>query len=435
MSQTAPRALAAYAALSLPLAMAALPVYVQVPKLYGETLGLGLAATGMLLLAARLVDAVQDPFFGWLSDLIAGRRLLGLPGRAAMTAIAVPPLGLGMVGLFAPPGLAGVALGAWFFVALLLVYSAYSALNIAYYGWGADISAAYHERTRISLAREAAALVGVLIAAALPAALATRFGTEQGYALFAVVLLPVLGVCAWITLRHAPRGRPAGGARPSPLRAALADRVFRRFLLVFVLNGIAAAIPASLVLFFIDDVVGASHLTPAFLAIYFLAGALGMPVWLKLARDVSKSAAWLASMALGLAAFVWAYALAPGDIVAYGLVCLLSGLSLGADLGLPPALVADLADRGARDGARPATGGYYGVWNLVNKANFALAAGIALPLLDRLGYRPEADDGSGLGALALVYALLPCALKLAAGTALLALPLEPRALVRAPARA
>jgi len=60
--------LAAYGILGFPLAMAALPIYVHVPKFYADTLGLSLASVGALLLAARFLDAVQDPILGWWSD-------------------------------------------------------------------------------------------------------------------------------------------------------------------------------------------------------------------------------------------------------------------------------------------------------------------------------------------------------------------------------
>ena len=66
------RALAAYAAAGLPLAAAALPVYVHAPKFYAE-LGLDLALIGVLLLAVRVLDAVSDPLLGLLADRIPAR--------------------------------------------------------------------------------------------------------------------------------------------------------------------------------------------------------------------------------------------------------------------------------------------------------------------------------------------------------------------------
>jgi len=65
------------------------------------------------------------------------------------------------------------------------------------------------------------------------------------------------------------------------------------------------------------------------------------------------------------------------------------------------------------------TGSYFGLWTLATKLNLALAAGIALPLLEALGYKRGRRDATALTALAIVCALVPCVLKLGAGVALL----------------
>ena len=44
------------------------------------------------------------------------------------------------------------------------------------------------------------------------------------------------------------------------------------------------------------------------------------------------------ALALALLVFAWAGLLGPGDTWAYGLICVLSGFALGADLALPPSL-------------------------------------------------------------------------------------------------
>jgi Na+/melibiose symporter-like transporter len=97
-----------------------------------------------------------------------------------------------------------------------------------------------------------------------------------------------------------------------------------------------------------------------------------------------------------------------GDIAVFAVICLVSGLALGADLTLPAAIAADLGERQGQAGA------CFGLWNLVAKLNLALAAGLALPLLDLLDYRPGGADG--LDALSFAYVLLPLGFKaLAAG--------------------
>ena len=179
---------------------------------------------------------------------------------------------------------------------------------------------------------------------------------------------------------------------------------------------IAAAIPATLVLFFIADVLDAEAQQGVFLALYFIAGAAGMPLWVKLSARIGKPLAWLAAMGVAIAAFVWASRLGGGDTTAFAIICVLSGVALGADLALPPSLLADVI---GRRGSMAGAGSYFGLWTLATKLNLALAAGIALPLLAALGYRPGGRDATALTALAIVYAFVPCVLKLGAGAALL----------------
>lgn len=138
-------------------------------------------------------------------------------------------------------------------------------------------------------------------------------------------------------------------------------------------------------------------------------------MWTALAARVGKTVAWAASMIVAVAAFVWAALLGPGDVVPFAIVCVMSGAALGADLALPPSILADVI---GRRGAMRSTGAYFGVWTLVTKLNLALAAGIALPLIEGLGYSPGARDATATLALAIVYAAVPCALKLAALAAL-----------------
>lgn len=116
-------------------------------------------------------------------------------------------------------------------------------------------------------------------------------------------------------------------------------------------------------------------------------------------------------MLLAIAAFGGAWTLGAGDAPLFMALCIGSGIALGADLALPPALLAGLIAR--RDEPLPA-GGSFGVWTFVTKLNLALAAGVALPALALLGYRPGEQGDEARAALTAVYALLPLLLKAAA---------------------
>lgn len=389
----------AYGLLGLPLAFAALPIYVHVPRFYAETAGLPLALLGFILLGARLLDAGIDPWLGWLADRLPRRRML---------AVALPPFAIGFVALLNPPASGA---GLWLLAALAVTYLGFSAATVAYQAWGADLGADSAERTRLTAAREGCGLLGVVLAAALPGLIGASL--NEGIARLAWILPPLLLVAALVALLGNGRGRPVVAA-PAPLapalRRVLADGAFRRLLMVFVANGIASALPATLFLFFVADVLGLEGASGGLLALYFVAGAASLPLWVRLAARHGRVVAWLAAMALAIVAFAGAGLLGPGQLWPFALICLASGLALGADLALPAAIAADLGERQGQAGA------CFGVWNFVAKLNLALAAGLALPLLAALGYVP--GSGQGQAALTVAYAVFPLACKALAASLL-----------------
>lgn len=418
------RQLAAYAAFAVPLAMAALPVYVHVPKLYGDALGVPLAVVGAVLLLSRLFDAFLDPLLGYFSD-----RCASLPaGRGFPIILGLPFLAVGFVALFHPPAAGVTILAIWLGASLVITYVGFSMASISYLALGAELSADYHQRTRVTATRGAFGLFGVLVAASAPLMLAGHAEAE-GLAFFSIVFLPILAIAAAITLRIARRQAPApakwGGKAFASIMMPLRNPQFRWLVAVFVVSGIAGAVPSTLILFFVQDVLGRPDLPGYFLALYFVAAAGGMPIWIAASRSLGKKRVWACAMLVAIAAFIWAYFLGPGDVVAFSMVCALSGIAYGAELAIPASMLADVVDQDADpERARP-DGVYFGLWQMMEKINLALAAGIALPLLGLLGYQPGKEQPES-GALSVTYALLPCGIKLIAALLLLMAPLDGR---------
>ncbi len=404
-----------YGLFGLPLALVALPVYVMVPQLYAGSLGISLATVGAVLLATRVLDAFIDPLLGrWIDRAQHGH------GYAGFVLLALPLLLAGFVALFHPPALGSVALVAWFGASLVLVYLGYSIATIAHNSWGARLTQQRGERARLTAVREGCALAGVVLAAVLPAV-----GGLGALSFAFAVLLLATAALLW---QRAPRSTPAGtsaarfGTDEPHWLAPLAGRRFRWLFAVFAVNGIAAAIPATLFLFFASDRLQLPQYAATFLTLYFVAAALALPLWSRLAARIGEARAWLAAIVLAIVAFAWTATLNTGDLLPFALVCIVTGAALGADLALPPALLAGVIGEAGDAGARE--GSYFGLWSWMTKMNLALAAGIALPLLGWLGYTPGSADAGGLAALTVAYALLPCVLKAGAGLLLWKAPLR-----------
>ena len=393
--------LMAYAALGLPLAMAMLPIYMISPKFYGDGLGIDLAALGAILFLTRLFDTVQDPFLGRVVDAFQRKR----SGWLLLMAVSGMVLGLGFVLLFTPPQWSQVGLIAWLAMCLLLVYFAHSLLSICYLTWGARLTDDVTQRSRVTAWREAFGLVGVVVASVLPTFWVADWGPRQGYQVFAWVFVAVLLVGLIITLRWAPTPHVSVAEVLQGWRSALKPPAVRLVMWFYLFNAISVAIPATLVLFFIDDVVQAPQQAGMFLGIYFLAGMLTLPLWVALSDRIGKARAWALGSVFAGCSLVFSGWVGSGDVMAYSLICLMAGTALGADVALPPAMLADAIP----EKNRKSTGLYFGIWVLISKFALALAAGLSLPSLKLFGYVPGQFQTTA--ALTALYVCLPIVFK------------------------
>lgn len=406
--RAAPAGLWPWSAFAATLAAAGLPIYIHAPKVYVDQYGVSLAALGTTLFLLRLVDFAQDPFFGWLTERLRHR-------RAAAVAAAVAVMAAAMLGLFAvsPP----VAPLAWFALTLTVLFSAFSFLTVTFYAEGVGRAGRLGPGGHLRLAswREGGALLGVCLAAVAPAALAA--GTDRPFAAFAL-LFAAACVLAWAAMRREWGAAALPGA--AGFRVVLADLVARRLLLLALVNATPVAVTSTLFLFFVESRLAAPGWEGPLLLLFFLAAALSAPLWGRAAARFGAKRSLLAGMALSVVSFGFAAGLGAGDLWPFAAICLASGAALGADMTLLPAIFARRLERVA-----PNAGQAFGLWSFVSKFTLAFAAVMLLPLLQAAGFAPGADNPPrALAALTALYALVPCALKLAAVALLAATPLQ-----------
>jgi len=399
----APRAgLAGWSLFAALIAMAGLPIYIHAPKFYVDSYGLSLAALGGVLALLRLFDVVQDPVLGWLAE--AGRKR-----RALWVALAAALMALSMYGLFAvtPP----VAPLLWFAVTLSGLFTAFSFLTITFYAEGVAKAATLGQNGHLRLAgwREGGSLAGVCIAAVAPVALLAL--TDAPFTAFAI-LFAALAAIATLAMRHEWTGQGTSLANPlHAFRPALADPLARRLLLIALLNAAPVAVTSTLFLFFVESRLGAAGMEGPLLLLFFLSAALSTPLWSRAAQRHGAKRVLLGGMALAIASFLWAATLITGDTAAFAIICAASGAALGADMVLLPALFARRLGQIGQGGEAAA----FGLWSFVSKLSLALAAATLLPALQAAGFTPGAANApNALFALSVLYALVPCALKVLA---------------------
>jgi Na+/melibiose symporter-like transporter len=410
--------IALYALPALPLAALTLPLYSFIPIFYAEALGLSLASLGLVLFLVRLFDAINDPLIGWMSDRFRNRLTASFGRRRSWFVAAIPLVMLGVWNLFWPPVDASVAyVGLW----TLVLSVGYTCAILPFTAWGAELLTSYEGRSRVAGWREGLTLVGTLVAISVPFSLGwADAGAFHGFALLAVIIVVTLPIFALLAVTFAPEPVERSHTRVSlgdGLGHMRRNRPFLRLLLAFFLNGFGNSIAATLFLLYCAQRLDLEELRGPLIFVYFLSGIIGVPFWSALARRTSKHRAWCIAMIFAAIVFCPAPFLPPGSAFAFGLICVFSGLALGADLMLPAAIQADVIDIDTASSGEQRSGTYFALWSLVTKLSLALTVILVLPLLEYVGFSADPAKTStsvGLTLLGFLYGWGPIALKLPA---------------------
>jgi GPH family glycoside/pentoside/hexuronide:cation symporter len=427
-------ALFAYALPAVPLAAIALPLYVLVPTFYADHLGISLAAIGTVLLLIRLFDAASDPVIGWLSDRVSPKS----GRRRTVFLLSLPLTALSALMVFWPPESAGTGYLAFWGILLSI---GYTATLLPYTAWGAELSTDYRGRSLVSAFREGATLIGTLIAIVLPFAVGMdRIDGFHGLAAVALLVLVAVPVFGLVTVVVVPEPANRSTSRLSlcdSLRYLLRNRPFLRLVAAFLLNGFANAIPATLFLYFVSERLGAEALRGPLLFGYFLCGILGVPIAVWVSGKLGKHRSWCGAMILACVVFFFSGFLGTGDVAPFAVICALTGILLGFDLALPPAIQADVIDCDTAVSGEQRTGVYFAAWGLATKLSLALAVGLVFPILAWSGFVPGNNgpvSDFALDTLTMLYAWLPILPKLAAIAIMWTFPLGQAAQIALRAR-
>lgn len=395
-----------YGLLAWPLAMLGIPLYVYLPTYYHQ-LGLELSVVGSMLLLARISDIFTDPLVGWLCDYTGtrGRYLLMTSGWLLLL--------FGLWHLLLPIEARAGQLLLW----AIWVYFAWTLIMIPYQALSAAVTPFPQRKTLYTASREGFALIGVITVLVLPFLLSD----SQDYAQLFSLLYPLVTIGLSVTLAllvwrlrlikpvTVPQQRQLISLHT--LHLIWADNNSRRLLPAYFLNSLANALPATLFLLFVEHFLHLSHYMGLLLLGFFLSGIMALPLWVWLAKKIGKYSAWRVSMISACISFIWVFTLQPGNLWGFALICLLSGLSVAADVALPASIQADIAqDLSNKNGSL--SGLLFAVWGMLTKLALALAVGLALPMLGWLGWEQQSKISQQ--GLLWLYAGAPIALKLIA---------------------
>lgn len=398
-------ALAAYGFLAFPLAAAFIALQVLVPTHYAETTAMSLSTIGFIMLLARLWDTVTDPLIGFLSDKTPQH----LGRRRIWIVASVPIICLSTWMLFTPDPDNGIG---YLLLWTMVIYIAGTMAIIPMNAWGSELSTDYRKRSTITGTRTAFGLAGTMAALLVPAIIGQHGSDDLGTTLqiiawLVIATLAIAGLLLFLVPDDQPTSLSATQVRDA-IRLVITPSPFRQLLTSFLFNSTANAIPATLFLFYVSYLLGAPEKAGPLLFAYFIFAAVSVPFWIWLSGKFGKHRTWHWSIVIACTLFVWTPFLGEGDLLLYTLIVVGTGFTTGCDLILPSSMNGDLVEWDAASNGYRRPGLLFAVWGTFTKLAYALAIGIAFPLLDLFGFAAGADnDPVALTALAYLYGI-PC---------------------------
>lgn len=376
--------IAAFAAPAAPLLALTLPTVIFLPPHFVTHLGLPQWLVAAMFFGARAFDTILDPVMGSWQDRTEtrfGRRRIWLAATCLplMAFVWLVFIGLG-------PN-TNQALAAFSVFGLYLVFAA---MMVAHLGWAGELIPTYHGRTHVLGAVQTASLLGEVLLLVLAAYVVQAMGGSDADAVMAMGWMLILMLP--LTIGLAVFGVRENKAPPQPhlsLREAistvLSNKLAMRVLAPDLMLGIAQGVSGGLFLFYFQYVLGFERESQTLVAIYFIAGLLGVPLWWWLARRFGKDKALQAAFAY-TAITTLAIPLMPhGQFAIVAAMMLLGGLSQGGGVLLTRSLMADVVDDDElRTGSRR-SGIYFGLLLMTSK--LGLTAGpVAFGLLQVVGF-------------------------------------------------
>lgn len=391
--------LIAYSLLGFCLAFMGLPLYIYLPNYYADNFNISLQNIALILFTTRLFDTIQDPIFGFFSDKYSYLK------RKIIFYLA-PFMGLSFLLLFYPLNIINIHL--WLIIMLIITFSLYSAVYINYQSYAVSFSDDYHTKTKIIAYREIFFISGIIFAALIPAILFKIFDEKTSFLIVGSFYFILATIFAVIFYFFAPHNNYKI-KQTSNFKKIFSNKILQKFALVFLFNAFSAAIPAILIMFFVEKVLNAKDLIGIFLLLYFSGLMIGTILWTKLSKALNnKSKTWLISIFFTLIIFSFCYFLGEGDILYYSIICILSGIAFGGDFALAFSILTDIIQKDKLENNQTII---FGFCNFMVKISLTLSSSI---LIYFIGFF-ENDTNLQSGFISFSYAILPIIFRSLAG--------------------
>lgn len=405
-----------------------------------DVVALPAAAAGLAVMVGKLWDAVTDPMVGYLSDRTRTR----FGRRRPFMLWGALPLFLAMWFFFSKPGLSGTtALTAWAILALCLLNTAYTLVNIPYNALTPELTADYHERTSLNGYRFGSAVFGTMLGAGAVLPIVGLFASKAaGFSAMGFILGAVMAITALITFLSVREPDHSATAKPqegffSTYLAVFKNRPYVILLLTYALHLAGLTFMQGIIAYYFSYVYNNEAMTTIAMLMLLVVAMVCIPISVMVSKRIGKKRTYqIAFLFLASGAwliFLFAHRLGIGFFLA---VMVWAGIGVGFGYVSPWAMVPDSIDADAIKTGKRKEGAFYGMWTFMSKVGVSFAIVVSGMVLDAGGYVANvAQSASAILAIRLIIGVFPVVCLVAAFILVEFYPIDQAAYLRMKAAA
>lgn len=386
---------------------------------YTDIVGLAPAIVSVIMMGARIWDAINDPMMGAIAE-----RTRSKFGRfRPYIAFGCPFLAIFAVLTFTNPFGGGSAAGAiWAAVTYIIAGMLYTLVNIPYAALSGVMTEDANQRNKINTSRNIGMNLGMVIVNALSAGLALRFSGEgaevangHGYMMtaliYAIISIPLF-LIVFATAKE--KVQPMHGTQAFSFKDTVNNLVRNKYLmiitLIMLLQMTAFMGRIAVTSYYVIYCLGSFTMIALIMTIPSLGGIIGSFFVPFFAKRFGKRAVLMGSMLIQAVGLLVIY-FAPFDNITMVLVgCWIFGLF---NVGFPMTLsmVADSVDYMELKTGIRTDGTAYATYGLATKVGNAIGGSIGVLLLAAFGYAANAEQTvEAMNGINIVVNLIPAIL-------------------------
>ena len=366
------------------------------PGYVALAVGLSAQTAGIIIMIARVWDAVTDPMMGFFSDKLRVR----FGTRRGSLIISAPLIVVSMFLMFYPYSDPNQTVRFWqTLMSYVFFYTVQTSIMIPYFSLSSELTEDYTERARLTTVRLGFSIFSSIVCVAVPGMIVSGFEGNKGYIVMSLAFGALFMLCILCTGLFAKEGVPAPiKSEPFSLKGFIRPFIvkpFRQYLYLFICCQMTMAIMSALFFFYVDfyycrDITAMGEGNVVGLigaAIMFFMQIVALPIYMAVIKKTGKTMVYIAGSVIWIVGALVLLVLPAnsGAGILYVLAAIM-GFGISGPGLIPHAIFADVVDAGYLQLSARVAGAFSGIANFINKLGQALGLAIVMGVIGFAGF-------------------------------------------------